>query len=285
MSGLAARDAGAWRRPPDLVFMFHTVLARKPIRKGIRTDALSDARRNAEERLAQEASRVVFLSEHDLAATGRILPPVARKGVVIPPGVDDRFRRPPSRGEGRRMFGIPPAAFLFLLAARPDPGKNLPAAVEAFLALRERGYRDAMLLVAGQDPPVGGVPGGVIFAGPVPHAAMPALLSAADAVLGPSPYESFGLVPLEAMAAGVPVIVPLDGYWGETVRGEGGGAVYPPERPGAMADAMEGILRDAPARVRMANEGKRIAARFRWERCTASWAKLLSSAARPGNRR
>src|SRR4030067_412963 len=177
------------------------------------------------------ASRGVCLSEHDLAATEDILPDVAGKGVVIPPGVDDSFRRPPPKEEGRRAFGIPPGAFLFLLAARADPGKNIPAAVEAFLALRGKGDRKSLLLVAGQDPPAGGGPGGGLFTGPVSHAKMPALFSAADAVLGPSEYESFGLVPLEALASGVPVIVPRAGYWGETVLREGGGATYPPGRP------------------------------------------------------
>jgi len=285
MSGVAARNAGAWERTPELVFAYHTVEALKPKTAKYFPDALSVARRGAEERLAMEAHRVVFLSEHDLAATEKILPESAGKGVVIPPGVDASFRRPPPREEGRRSFAISPGAFLFLLAARPDPGKNAPAAVESFLTLRRKGGREALLLVAGQDPPAGGVAGGVIFAGPVPHARMPALFSAADAVVCPSEYESFGFVPLEAMAAGVPVIVPRDGHWGETVLREGGGAAYSPGSPRELVDAMEEIMKDGDARTRMAEEGQRIAARFTWERCTESWARLLSSAATHGNRR
>jgi len=285
MSGVAARDAGRWERTPGLVFAFHTVEARKAATTGYSPDALSVARRRAEDRLALEAHRVVFLSGHDLEATERMLPGVAGKGVVIPPGVDDSFRSLPPRAKARRAFGVPPAAFLFLLAARPAPGKNVPAAIEAFRAVRGKGDREALLLVAGQGPPAGGVPGGVIFAGPVPHAKMPALVSAADAVLGPSEYESFGLVPLEAMAAGVPVIVPRDGFWGETVRREGGGAIYPPGSSRGMADAMENIMADGAARARMSEEGKGFASRFTWERCTESWARLLSSAATRDNRR
>ena len=285
MSGVAALDAGVWDRPPGLLFMFHTVEARKPDRGEYRPDALTIARRDAEERLAREAHRVVFLSDHDLAATGKVLPRVTGKGVVIPPGIDDRFRCPPPREEGRRAIGIPRGAFLFLLAARPDPGKNAPAAVDAVRTLRETGCRRAHLLVAGPEPPAAGVPGGVIFAGPVPHAGMPALISAADAVLCPSAYESFGLVPLEAMAAGVPVIVPQGGFWGQTVLEEGGGVAYPPGSARGMADAMAGIMNDDSARARMADEGKRIAGRFTWERCTESWARLLSSAATRGNPR
>ncbi len=285
MSGVAAMGAVREKHSPGLVFAFHTVEARKAEAAEYRPDALSAARRSAENRLAREARRVVFLSGHDLVATERMLPGVAGKGVVIPPGVDDSFRALPPREEERRASGIPPAAFLFLLAARPSPGKNVSAAVEAFLVIRGKGDRETLLLVAGQDPPAGGVPGGVIFAGPVPHAKMPSLFTAADAVLCPSDYESFGLVPLEAMAAGVPVIVPRDGYWGETVRREGGGAAYPPEASRGLADAMENIMADDAARERMAEEGKRIASRFTWEKCTESWERLLSSGATRGNRR
>jgi D-inositol-3-phosphate glycosyltransferase len=285
MSGAAARGAGALARSRRMVFAFHTVEARKPMPAGYRPDALSTERRDAEERIAREAYRLVFLSGHDLAATAQILPGVDGKGVVIPPGVDDSFRRPPPREESRREFGISPGAFLFLLAARPEAGKNTLAALEALPAIRGKGDREALLLIAGQNPPARGGPAGVIFTGPVPHAKMPALLSAADAVLNPSAYESFGLVPLEAMAAGVPVIVPRDGHWGDTVAGEGGGMAYFPGSPRGLADAMAAMMGDAAARDRMAGEGKRIAARFTWERCTDSWARLLSSAARRDNRR
>ncbi len=285
MSGVAARETGARVRSDRMVFAFHTVEARKPMPAGTRPDALSIARRDAEERIARGAYRVVFLSDHDLAATAGILPGVDGKGVVIPPGVDDSFRRPPPREESRRAFGISPGAFLFLLAARPEAGKNILAAVEALPAIRGKRDREALLLIAGQNPPADGVPAGVIFTGPVPHARMPALLSAADAVLSPSAYESFGLVPLEAMAAGVPVIVPRDGHWGQTIVREGGGMAYSPRNPRGLADAMADMMVDAAARDRMADEGKRIAARFTWERCTESWARLLSSAARRDNQR
>jgi D-inositol-3-phosphate glycosyltransferase len=285
MSGVAAGDAGTGERPPGLLFSFHTVEVRKPKSPGYRPDALSIARRDAEGRLARQAFRVVFLSEHDFQATRVFLPEVAGKGVVIPPGVDDSFRRPPPKEEGRGAYGIPPGAFLFLLAARPDPGKMVPDAIEAFLAQRGKGGGEAVLLVAGQRPREGDPPGGVIFAGPVPHARMPALISAADAVLSPSEYESFGLVPLEAMAAGVPVIVPRDGYWGGTVLREGGGAAYAPGSPAGLAEAMERIRKDGSARVRMAKEGRKVASRFTWERCTESWARLLSSAATRDSRR
>src|SRR3972149_757585 len=98
MWGVAAGEAWTRKRSPGLVFAFHTVEAHKPEPSGRRRDALSVARRSAEKRLAREANRVVFLSEHDLAATEDILPDVAGKGVVVPPGGDGGCRRPAPRG-------------------------------------------------------------------------------------------------------------------------------------------------------------------------------------------
>lgn len=282
MSGVAARELTP---ASPLVFMYHTVEAFKRASPGDPSDSLPALRMEAEERLAGEADRVVFFSGEDFARTGGIFPAVGGKGVVIPPGVDDVFRHPPPREEARRRFGVPPEAFLFLLAARPDPGKNVASAVEVFRALRLAQGPRMRLLIAGQELPPAGLPGGASCAGTVPHAGMPELFSAADAVLCPSGYESFGLVPLEAMAAGVPVILPDSGFWGEKIRSEGGGLTYAPGAERGLLEAMGSVSAGERMRVRLGKEGVRVAAPFTWARCAASWAELLSSAARPGSPR
>ncbi|PWB61746.1 MAG: hypothetical protein C3F14_11275 [Deltaproteobacteria bacterium] len=283
MSGIACLEAGLRLPPP--VFSYHTIEALKEGAAPASAPGLSAVRRAAEGRLSREASRVVCFSGNDLARTVEIFPSAAGKGAVIPPGIDDGFRAPPPRAEARRMRGIPSGCFLFLLAARKDPGKNVDAAIDAFRALRSEEGARLRLLVAGQKPPPGRLPDGVACAGPVPHAEMPGLLAAADAVLCPSSYESFGLVPLEAMAAGRPVIAPWTGFWGDTIRAEGGGAGYAPDAPSGLVDAMRAVCRDEALRARLAGEGVKIAARFTWETCTSSWAALLSSAARSGSPR
>ncbi len=281
MSGIACMEAGM--RP--LAFTYHTIGARKRFSAAAPPGALSRVRMEAEKRLALEVSRVVCFSADDLAATVEILPAVEGKGTVIPPGVDDAFRTPPPRGPARRKRGIPDGAFLYLLAARQDPGKNVARAIEAFRVLRAEEGDRLRLIVAGQELPDGSLPGGAACAGPVPHGEMPALYSAADAVICPSSYESFGLVPLEAMAAGTPVIAPVTGFWGGTIRSDGGGLAYPPESASGLVDAMRAVRRDAGMRARLAEEGRRIAARFTWEKCTESWARLLSGPATPDSRR
>lgn len=280
MSGVACLEAGL--RPQAVTF--HTVEARKasPADSSMRLSAI---RREAEERLSREGSRIICFSEGDLARTMEIFPAAEGKGTVIPPGVDDLFRNPPPRGEARRRHRIPAGAFLFLLAARPDPGKNVVSAIEAFRALRSEEGDRLRLLVAGQELPPDLLSAGVSCTGPVPYAEMPYLYSAADAVLCPSTYESFGLVPLEGMAAGRPVIAASGGFWGDTIVSEGGGVAYSPELPTGLAEAMRTIYVEESLRARLSEEGVRIAARFTWEKCTESWGRLLSRIARPGSRR
>lgn len=277
MSGVASLEAGL--RPH--AFAYHTVQARKAASDDA-APMLSDIRKEAEERLSRESSHVVCFSENDLARTGDIFPAVAEKGIVIPPGLDDAFRNPPHRREARRRYGIPRGSFLFLLAARRDPGKNVASAVGAFRAFRSAEGDRPRLLVAGQELPRL-VSSGVVSVGPVPHAEMPFLYSAADAVLCPSSYESFGLVPLEAMAAGKPVIAPAGGFWGETIVSEGGGIAYDPETQTSLAEAMRAVYREESLRARLSEQAVRIAARFTWETCTESWARLLSRIATPGS--
>jgi len=286
MSGTAAlrliREAG---KPVPLVFVYHTVEARKTLSPGGEQGALPPIRTQAEEELASAADRIVCFTGEDLERTREIFPAISGKGAVIPPGVDDFFRDPPPREESRRRLGIPPDAVQFLLAARRDPGKGLSGAVAAVASARSAMRIDARLLVAGQPPPAGGALEGERYAGSIPHADMPALYAASDAVLCPSLYESFGFVPLEAMAAGIPVIVPDSGYWGKRVGADGGGIAYPAEDPEGLSNAILALVRDSGGRRRMADEARRIAAEFTWERCTESWANLLASVARSGNRR
>ena len=281
MSGVAALRLFT----APMVLSYHTVEALKERPMEEAAPALAAVRLEEEARLARDASRVVFFTEHDRERNLGFVPGLAGKSVVIPPGVDERFRQPLPREVARSFLGLPLTGEIFLLASRSDPGKNAGAALEAFRAVRSRWKGEAFLVIAGQEKGAEAPEEGIVRLGPVPHDSMAVLYSVADAVLCPSRYESFGLVPLESLSAAVPVIVPEGTFWGERIRSEGGGLVYPPDDPEGLIRAMLSLLVDPSLRARLSVGAPKVAEPFTWGKCTGAWMRLLSSVSTSGDRR
>lgn len=91
---------------------------------------------------------------------------------------------------------------------------------------------------------------------------VPAILAASDVVVVPSTEESFGLVALEAMASGVPVVGTRAGGLPEVVRHGQEGLLVPPCDPRALAEAVITLAGDSRARHRLGSAGRRRADRF-----------------------
>ena len=87
-----------------------------------------------------------------------------------------------------------------------------------------------------------GVADRVRLVGAVPRPDMPALLRSADLVVCAPWYEPFGLVPLEAMACGVPVVATAVGGFLDTVVDGVTGILVPPQRPDRLAAAIRKLL-------------------------------------------
>ncbi|MCL2102923.1 MAG: glycosyltransferase, partial [Syntrophorhabdaceae bacterium] len=171
MSGVAALRL--FRSP--LLFTYHTVEAHKE--KRVEEDPLSGIRHEEEARLAREALGVVFFTEQELSRTARLFPELKEKSFVIPPGIKERFRFSVPRNIARSLLGIPVGCEVFLFAARKDPRKNLPEALESRRILSSRLNRKIMLIVAGQDGMGQLLEEDVIYLGPVPHDSMALLYS------------------------------------------------------------------------------------------------------------
>jgi alpha-1,3-rhamnosyl/mannosyltransferase len=94
---------------------------------------------------------------------------------------------------------------------------------------------------------------------------MPTLMAAAAVVVYPSRYEGFGLPPLEAMAAGSPVVASNASCLPE-VLGDAALLVDPGDETG-FARALESVLTDRQLRQRLVAAGPAQARKFTWERC------------------
>ena len=116
-----------------------------------------------------------------------------------------------------------------------------------------------------------GVADRVRLLGRVGRADLPALYRSADLVVNVPWYEPFGIVPLEAMACGVPVVVSAVGGLVDSVVDGVTGVHVPPRRPALLADAVAGLLADPERRAALGATGARRAGRrYGWDRIAGS---------------
>ena len=191
---------------------------------------------------------------------------------VIPNGVDTgRFRRavPIARWQdGTRNI---------LFVGRFEPRKGLLDLLKAYRILRKTGCQCRLLVIGGGPQErearryiVTRKLGGVEFLGRVSDEERDALFKTADVYCSPATgRESFGIVLLEAMAAGTAVVCSdIHGYKG-VVRRDREALLVPPRSPKALAAALGTILADDARREAMAASGMERAEEFSWERVTA----------------
>lgn len=201
---------------------------------------------------------------------------------VLPPGVEDAFAtagRERSPGEwGGRLLAV----------GRLDPRKGHRTAIGALaglpgasLRIAGAGHEEAELREVAQR----FAPGRVEI-GPVPRAEMPRVYASADALLFPVSWEEpFGLAPLEAMAAGTPVIATGTGGSAEYLADEENCLLVPPEDPEALAAAVRRLEGDPALRELLAEGGRRTASARSASAFNEGVERLLREAAgqgRPG---
>ncbi len=275
MSGLAALDAAGPLGIP-VVQTFHALGVVKRRHQGA-ADPSPPGRLESENRIVAEADRIVATCTDELFELVR-LGADRRRVSVVPCGVDLEFFRPDGPAE-----------------PRPQPTGGTRARVVAVARLVERkGVGDvvealahvphAELVIAGGpdpgelagDPEVrrlralaerAGVVDRVDFRGRVGRAALPALFRSADVAVCVPWYEPFGIVPLEAMACGVPVVASSVGGLIDTVTHGATGLHVPPRKPRRLAGALGALITD-PARAQaLGNAGARRAReRYGWDR-------------------
>ncbi|HEX2438402.1 MAG TPA: glycosyltransferase [Methylomirabilota bacterium] len=271
--GLTLRER--WGVP--LVQMFHT-LAR------LKNDATRDgAEREPELRIAGEA-RIVAAADRIVAATtverARLVSHYgadAERIAVIPCGVDTTLFAPGDRAAARAALGLDDRPRL-LYVGRLAPIKGLETLLDGMARLHATGSRAHLTIVGGDaDEAMDGHEGelrarlrrldlhdAVTFVGAQPQERLRAWYVAADATVLPSYYESFGMVALEAMACGSPVVATRVGGLQTTVRDRVTGLLVPDHDSAALADTLAHVLDDEDLRWRLGREGVRWAAQHRW---------------------
>jgi glycosyltransferase involved in cell wall biosynthesis len=207
--------------------------------------------------------------------------------VVVAPGVPElpNVAPEPARQMVQRM--LPPGPSRYILAVgTAEPRKDLPGLVRAFDQIADR-HDDLVLVLAG--PPGWGEDAltsavdrarfgsRVVRTGWVDAPVLSALLAQATMLAYPSLYEGFGFPPLEAMAAGIPVVATRAGSLPE-VLGDAASLVDPGQID-ELGEALHRVLVDPAWRARLVEAGRARAAYFSWSACGQGLAQLYRSVA------
>lgn len=229
--------------------------------------------RHCMEQLATGAARVITDSEDVAGQLVRRVGLARERITVVSLAVGDEFRHQAPAADIERVcadLGVRPGSFL-LAVGNLSTRKNLGTLVRA---LGQVEAASLPLVLAGR-PGIGAdevhdeirrqkVTDRLRFAGYVPDADLPALVQGALALVHPAVDEGFGLPPLEAMAAGTPVIAARAGSIPEVV-GDAAELVDPLDDR-AWAEAIDLIASDGELRAAMAASGRFRAAAFTWDR-------------------
>ncbi|MDJ1132829.1 glycosyltransferase [Streptomyces iconiensis] len=275
MSGMAALPATHGTGIP-LVQTFHALGSVKRREQGA-GDSSPDERVRVESHLGRAASDIVATCSDEETELVRMGVPRSQV-TVVPCGVDaHRFRPGVTDTPGR----VPPlrARHRLLAVGRLVPRKGFDQAVRAMAVLPS-----AELLIVGGPPAARldddaearrlrelakeyGVEDRVRLLGGLPHEELPALLQSADLVLCTAWYEPFGIVPVEAMACGVPVVATRVGGYLDTVQDQQTGIHLPSHGPFALGTTVRRLLAQPGLRRELGAAGRaRVLERYTWDR-------------------
>ncbi|MBL8154885.1 MAG: glycosyltransferase [Anaerolineae bacterium] len=242
------------------VQMFHTLghmknrVALKP-----NVPTLPDLRVSQESRIIRLADRIVAATPAEHAQLLWLYRADRRKIVIIPPGVNGEQFFPQPMEESRTRLGLETDQTIFLFVGRIEPLKGVDTILRAFASIKRESpglLAKSRFLVIGGDP---GQPNAelarliqrtrelhlesvVDFLGAKDQNHLRDYYAASNAVIMPSEYESFGMVALEAMACGTPVIASHVGGLAFLIQDGDNGYLIPVGEPNALSDKLIQIL-------------------------------------------
>jgi D-inositol-3-phosphate glycosyltransferase len=288
MSGLAAEAlSAAWGGIP-IIQMFHTLGEMK--NRVARSEAEQEGvyRLEGERRVLARVDRVIAATLAEQAQLQWLYKADTRKITVIPPGVDVGHFYPIPVDEARQFIGLTPEARMILFVGRIEPLKGLDTLIKAVACLRVKDLAEPVhLAVIGGDPDaapeemsaemfriqkmcddltVGKM---VAFLGKRDQDTLPYYYSAAEVVVMPSHYESFGMVALEAMACGTPVIASEVGGLAFLVQDGVTGYHVPDGDDDALCGTLNALLGDDSLRGTLGRNAAEYAQNYAWEKIAA----------------
>ena len=281
MSGVAAHGLKQrWKVP--IIQMFHTLGEMKQRAALDPAEKEGEYRIHGEREVLRNADRIVAATEAEKAQLLWLYQADVNKIVIIPPGVDTSHFYPIPEDEAKEFVGVTPCDRLLLFVGRIEPLKGIDILIEA-IALMQRRDVIVCLSVIGGDPTIdpvehsaemtrlqtlrdqAGLLDMVAFLGKRSQDTLPYYYSAADAIVVPSHYESFGMVALEAMACGTPVVASQVGGLAFLVQDGVTGFTVPVDDSVALAERLTQLVENDAQRLEMGKRAVAFAREYDWE--------------------
>jgi D-inositol-3-phosphate glycosyltransferase len=289
MSGSAALGlARRWRAPH--VAMFHT-LGEVKNRARI-TEHETAARIDAERAIAAVADSIVVATAHERDLLVSLYAADRARIAVVPCGVDLDLFAPMEKEAARARLQLADADRIILFVGRIEPLKGIDILINAAAQLHDN--ENFRVLIVGGDARAEaeldqlralaarlGVDHHIAFVGAVEHEDLPLYYNAADVCVVPSYYESFGMVAVEAMACGTPVVASRVGGLASTVSDGETGYLIPWRCPEPFAERLELLLDNDELRASFGRAGREAVERYRWANVAEAVAALYDSVSTP----
>lgn len=287
---VGAELAATWGAPH--VTMFHT-LGEVKNRCGA-PGSESCTRIEVERAVVAQADRIVAASEDELSHLVALYGADRSQVSIIPCGVNPTLFRPLDRAQARVALGLE-GRWTALFVGRMDPLKGLDLLLHAAQRLGERTPDLHLVVVGGDAVPESeearvqglveslGLGGRVRFVGAVPQRDLPRYYSAADVCVMPSYYESFGLVAVEALACGTPVIASRVGGLPKVVKHGQNGLLVGERSAEAFADSIGALYADEGYRRTLASAARASIGHLAWAAIAQRVARLYDSLLQVGS--
>jgi len=300
MSGIAAEMlARSWNLP--VVHMFHTLGEMKNRIATSEAEKEGAYRLDGERQVLAFADRIIAATPAEQAQLQWLYKADARKVVVIPPGVDTGHFYPIPADEAREFIGIHKGDRMVLFVGRIEPLKGVDTLIRAMSCMRMNEVeKPAYLAIIGGDPNVSPeqmsaemtrlqglcqelcMDRMVIFLGKRGQDTLPYYYSAAEVLVMPSHYESFGMVALEAMACGTPVIASQVGGLAFLVQDGVTGFHVPNGDADALCAKLTMLLADHALRRQIGEQAAEYARGYAWENIARQLIRVYEGLLGPG---
>jgi D-inositol-3-phosphate glycosyltransferase len=272
-----------WGTP--IIQMFHTLGQMKNSVANSPQEWESEQRIEGEAEVMAFADLLVAATPVERAQMVWLYGADAAKIAVVPCGVDLSFFRPIPQDEAKEILGLPQERCVILFVGRIEPLKGIDNLLKAIalIAPEMPCWQDELSVII-----IGGAPGAgieqvnaelarleqlraelgiedlVTFMGAQDQDTLVYYYSAAEVVVMPSHYESFGMVALEAMACGTPVVASKVGGLAFSVQDGQTGFLVPDGDAEALAVRIRQLLKDRDLRQKLGLQAAHWAGRYGW---------------------